>query len=252
MFKDFEDKLDKFFQEDSEILKVHKVSGSWDVYIDIISKSENEFQEKLSKLKILCEGHMQNFEVLNIFEEFDAQNIPISFFGQNKIKINYPFGRVSPVKEIIDIDKKDTQIIEIISKNARTPTVKIANSINLSPDAIHNRIKRLTEKNIIKGYSLVFDPTSIKNSVYLVFVELKGHTEKQEQEFRQSLLNQPQINDVYKIGYKYDYLFYLQAENPAEFNNTLMHIRTKFSDIIKNITAVSELKEYKYTEFPVQ
>ncbi|MCK5474553.1 MAG: Lrp/AsnC family transcriptional regulator [Candidatus Aenigmarchaeota archaeon] len=252
MFKDFEDALEKFFIEDPEILKVHKVSGSWDIYMDIICKSENDFKEKISGLKNLCGGHLQDFEVLTIFEELDAHHIPASFFGQDIGKIPYPFGRVSQVPEIIYADKKDIQIIKILSKNARTTTVKIAESIMLSPDAIHNRIKRLSKNNVLKGYYLVFDPTSIKNNVYLVFVELKGHTEKREQEFKQALLNQPQIDDLFKIGYRYDYLFYMQAENPSEFNNTLMHIRTKFSDIIKDLIVLSELKEYKYTEFPSQ
>ena len=249
MFKDFEDKFEKYLRADSEILKVHKVSGRWDVYIDVICKSESEFMKKLKGLKHFCGGHLQNFEVLNIFDELDAHHVPISFFGKGISAMEFPFGRVRLGQDLVKFDDVDINIVKILSRNARMPTAKIADAVGLSPDAVYNRMKRLSILGVIKGYSLVFDPTSIGNSVYIVVVALKDVVDKRENDFVGHLINHPDVDEVFRTGHKYDYVFYCQTKNPSEFNNLLMHIRTKFSDIIRDFVSLQELREYKYTEF---
>ncbi len=249
MFKDFEDGFEKYLRADPEILKVHKVSGRWDVYVDVICKSDSEFMVKFKKLKSFCEGHLQDFEILNVFDELDAHHVPISFFEKDSGKIDFPFGRVSQNQEHLKVDDVDLNILKILSRNARMPTVRIAEAVGLSADAVHNRVRRMSSDNLIKGYSLVFDPTSIGNSVHIVLVSLNSVSSVDEKAFVGHLIHHIHVDEVFRTGHKYDYVFYCQAKNPSEFNDVLMGVRTKFSDMIKDFVALSELREYKYTEF---
>jgi len=44
------------------------------------------------------------------------------------------------------MDEKDALIIEMLSKNARMPYLKIAKILNISETAVRKRIKKLEEK----------------------------------------------------------------------------------------------------------
>lgn len=56
------------------------------------------------------------------------------------------------------IDARDIQILELLQENGRATASEIAKVVQLSIPAIGERIKKLTEKGLIKGYSTVLDP----------------------------------------------------------------------------------------------
>ena len=59
------------------------------------------------------------------------------------------------------MDEKDLLILEMLSKNARIPYLKIAKILNISDTAVRKRIKRLEEKGIIEGYTIKIDPEKL-------------------------------------------------------------------------------------------
>ena len=50
------------------------------------------------------------------------------------------------------LDSKDTTILELIEKNARTSFTKIGQILGISEAAIRKRVKKLEKKEIILGY----------------------------------------------------------------------------------------------------
>lgn len=55
------------------------------------------------------------------------------------------------------IDNRDIQILELLQENGRATASEIAKVVKLSIPAIGERMKKLTEKGLIKGYSTVLD-----------------------------------------------------------------------------------------------
>ena len=55
------------------------------------------------------------------------------------------------------IDDRDIQILELLQENGRATASEIAKVVQLSIPAIGERMKKLTEKGLIKGYSTVLD-----------------------------------------------------------------------------------------------
>lgn len=56
------------------------------------------------------------------------------------------------------IDKLDRQILNIISKNARVPFKEVADDCNVSRAAIHQRVQRMTDMNVITGSGYQMNP----------------------------------------------------------------------------------------------
>lgn len=50
------------------------------------------------------------------------------------------------------LDNKDTTILDLLEKNARTSFVEIGKKLGISEAAIRKRVKKLEEKEIILGY----------------------------------------------------------------------------------------------------
>lgn len=59
------------------------------------------------------------------------------------------------------MDDLDIKIIKIISNNARISHEEISRILHISRQAIHQRIKKLEENSVIKGYKSIIDWTEL-------------------------------------------------------------------------------------------
>jgi Lrp/AsnC family leucine-responsive transcriptional regulator len=77
-----------------------------------------------------------------------------------------------------NLDKVDQKIIEILNKNARTPSKEIASELrksghDVSDRTIRKRIERLEKSGIIKGYKAVLSDVSESNEYEALFIKFK-------------------------------------------------------------------------------
>ena len=59
------------------------------------------------------------------------------------------------------IDSVDAAILTSLATDARISTANLAREVGLSPPSVAERIKRLEESNIIKGYTAIIDPEAL-------------------------------------------------------------------------------------------
>lgn len=66
------------------------------------------------------------------------------------------------------MDKFDRQIISCLRDNARVSTTAIATEIGLSRSAVTERIRKLEDSGVIKGYQVVLEPAESYVSAYFL------------------------------------------------------------------------------------
>ena len=72
------------------------------------------------------------------------------------------------------IDETDSKILDILSKNARTPYTQIAKEVGLSEGAIRKRIATMENNGIIKKYVAVIEPKKVGyNSITLLGIDVE-------------------------------------------------------------------------------
>ena len=55
----------------------------------------------------------------------------------------------------------DIEIVKILQKNARISNAEIARKVGLAPSAVFERIRKLEEKGIVRGYHAEIDPKAV-------------------------------------------------------------------------------------------
>jgi Lrp/AsnC family transcriptional regulator, leucine-responsive regulatory protein len=71
------------------------------------------------------------------------------------------------------IDEKDARILEMLQKDGRMTNVDIARSVELTPSATLERVRKLEERGFIKGYTAVLDPHALGlGMVAFIFVRV--------------------------------------------------------------------------------
>lgn len=59
------------------------------------------------------------------------------------------------------MDEKDERILEILQRDGRMTNVELARAVELTPSATLERVRKLEERGLIKGYMALLDPLAL-------------------------------------------------------------------------------------------
>src|SRR3989344_6330601 len=122
------------------------VNGKWDYTIDLWAPSIMHFKRYYQNIMKDYEKYVKNKQVVIEADFYYFKPKPIlDIKSDEQIKMT---GDIEGVK----LDEIDKKILAQLAKNARISLVELAKIINLTPNAVKERIKSLEKNNIILGY----------------------------------------------------------------------------------------------------
>jgi DNA-binding Lrp family transcriptional regulator len=129
----------------------------------------------------------------------------------------------------MNIDDKDTQILKYLLTDARQSARQLSHRLGVSTVTMISRIKKLEEKNIIKGYCARLDHELLGYDITAI-IEIKT-TQGKMLEIENKIAKQENIIAVYDITGDADTLVI------AKFRD-----RTSLSIFVKKLSAISNVK----------
>lgn len=132
------------------------------------------------------------------------------------------------------LDKKDNKILNELKKNARDSTKNIAKKAKIPRVTVHDRIKKMEEKGIIKYYTAVpdYEKTGLKSEAF-IFVSFLSNTEISQRELAKRIAKIQGIHEVHIISGEYDLILKVRAENLKDIGRLIV-------DRIRNLQGVGK------------
>ncbi len=108
------------------------------------------------------------------------------------------------------LDTYDLKILTALQREGRMTKLKLAEEINLSPSPCWERMRRLEDAGLIRGYHADVDiERLLKTSVVLVEITLKSHHSHDFKRFEDAIADVPEIVECLATGGGFDYLMKL-------------------------------------------
>ena len=134
-----------------------------------------------------------------------------------------------------NLDKVDQKILEILNKNARTPSKEIATELrktghDVSDRTIRKRIERLEKSGIIKGYKAVLSDVSETNDYEALFIKFKPtkSLEAVKESIKDHVIEKPNYLFVANLDGEWNMLVVMKIEPGTK--SVTSKIIEKFSD----------------------
>ncbi|AEE25069.1 MULTISPECIES: Lrp/AsnC family transcriptional regulator [Paraglaciecola] len=120
------------------------------------------------------------------------------------------------------ITKQEQQLLSILRSNARASISDLARVLNLSRSTVQNRMTKLEESGVIKGYAVQYGSEYQDNLVSShVSIKVKQKlTAKTNAELRQV----SEVSELYAISGEYDLIAIVQAESLEQLSQILDNI----------------------------
>jgi Lrp/AsnC family transcriptional regulator of ectoine degradation len=122
----------------------------------------------------------------------------------------FPYGRLTVVK----LDRYDIAILRVLARDGRITKSKLAEEVNLSISPTWERVRKLEESGVIKGYRAELDWVgSLNASRIVVEVTLARHTERDMRRFEEVMQAAPEVVQCYATGGGVDYVLHVVSRD---------------------------------------
>jgi len=141
-----------------------------------------------------------------------------------------------------EIDEIDIEIIRMLEKDGRMSFRDIAKKLKISEGTVYNRVKRMREKGIIKGFSARTDPMKLgKDLVAVIGLRvLGGHLVEVEKD----IAKYDQVRAVYDVTGDYDAILIARFSTRAELNRFIKEVLShEFVDRTATYVVLNVVKE---------
>lgn len=123
------------------------------------------------------------------------------------------------------IDDIDKTILKHLQQDGRAQRNKLAEIVSLSVPSVSERMRKLEDKGLIKGYHAVLDAKKFNFDILaFIFVEVDGSTNYRG--FVESALSEPEILECHSITGDGSHFLKVRTQNTESLENLLSTIQT--------------------------
>lgn len=141
------------------------------------------------------------------------------------------------------MDTLDIRIIQLLQQNARTPLAQIGKQIHLSLPAVRERVRKMEQSGIIKGYYTEIDAASIgKHLRSHVLVRLKDISPQTRDDFVRYVRSEEDILHCYTITGEFEYFIFIETGDVRQLEQILSKLREHGVTQTNSSLILSELK----------
>ena len=123
------------------------------------------------------------------------------------------------------MEEIDRKIVSLLARNGRMSFTELARQAGLSVSAVHQRVRRLEQDGVIKGYAAMFDPEDLGLPL-TAFVSVKPLDAAAPDDLPQLLQHLTAIEACHSVAGDENYILKVRVASPTALEDLLYQIRT--------------------------
>lgn len=122
------------------------------------------------------------------------------------------------------VEEIDRQIVALLARDGRMSFTDLAKETGLSVSAVHQRVRRLERRGVIRGFTVDLDPETIGLPV-TAFISIKPIDPAAPDDAPERLAHLSAIEACHSVAGEESYILKVRVPGPADLENLLQEIR---------------------------
>lgn len=227
-------KIEKLIKETHEITACYSLFGNYEILLKFTTLNSSAFNKSFKKFLHEIQEFVIDFSIHTQIVEYYATP---SYISPKRLREVILTGAD---RNLLSISSKEEEILAFIQNNSRLSSSKIAFSLGTTAKTIISLIKKLEDKEIIKGSMVIYHPEKLGIEQYLLFIRISFNED--ENKVVKFLKVNPHVTKITKVFGKWDFIIQFETFSHTHLQETLEDIKEDF-DIIdyEYITIVRRL-----------
>jgi Lrp/AsnC family leucine-responsive transcriptional regulator len=136
------------------------------------------------------------------------------------------------------LDDRDLEIIAALQEDARATYADVATKVGLSASSVHERVRKLEQQGVIRGYAAVIDPEAIGLFV-TALVAVSPLDPMQADDLPDRVAEFPEVEDCFSVAGETNYVLKVRTRTTAHLEDLIRRLREKGSVSTRTTIALS-------------
>jgi Lrp/AsnC family leucine-responsive transcriptional regulator len=123
------------------------------------------------------------------------------------------------------IDELDAKILNLIQNDASLSVAELAERVGLSVSAVHQRVRRLEQRGVIKGFTARLDGEQVGLPL-TALISLIPIDPAAPDDYAHQLAELPEVEDCYSVAGVESYIIKVRVASPAALEVLLAALRS--------------------------
>jgi Lrp/AsnC family leucine-responsive transcriptional regulator len=147
-----------------------------------------------------------------------------------------------------NLDKTDLKILKILQENAKITNLQLSGEIGLSPAPTLERVKKLENAKLIRGYYTQLDSEGLGIGISAIIqITLTRQIENAISNFKKEINKIPEIMECYQVTGNADYVMMVMVKDIRDFEALISQKLSKMEEIgqMQTMVVLSKPKDSK-------
>jgi Lrp/AsnC family leucine-responsive transcriptional regulator len=122
------------------------------------------------------------------------------------------------------VEEIDRQILALLARDGRMSFTDLGKATGLSTSAVHQRVRRLEQRQVIRGYVAVIDPEAV-NLPLTAFISVTPLDQAAPDDLPDRLAQLPEIEACHSVAGEENYILKARVATPGALEQLLARIR---------------------------
>ncbi len=149
------------------------------------------------------------------------------------------------------MDDRDLNLLALLQRDARTTIADLARALGIAASAVHERIRKLERRGILRGYTARLDPAALGQSL-LAFIFVQADERPGGEDLGGVLAAVPEVQEVHHIAGEDCYLVKVRCASTTALGQLLKERLGPLPEVrrTRTIVVLGTVKEESTLEIP--
>ncbi|MBW2997174.1 Lrp/AsnC family transcriptional regulator [Candidatus Woesearchaeota archaeon] len=227
-----------------QICWVVSTKGPWDMVFVVLVNKISDFKRISDNFSFKYSTYFQN-RFVSIATKI------------RHMKHNYLYGTKDDREAVlggddgdVDIDETDYKILSILARDARISTLEIARRLDITPNTVKYRIKKMLDSGVILCFRAGIGIKKIGYQRHKVILTLQNMTEAKMMKMIEFLRQNPNIVYITEAIGGGDMELEIDVKGSNELHENMTRIRSEFGELIKDYEICMTYSEEQINYLP--
>ena len=135
------------------------------------------------------------------------------------------------------VDDTDRKILELLQREARMTNAAIGTKVGLSGPSVYERIRKLEQRKVIQGYTVVLDPAALGKTL-TAFIRLTVAFDERHDPGIEAVSRDPDVLELYSVAGEDCFIIKTRVSSSEELQALINRIRSHVT-VLRSVTMIS-------------
>lgn len=237
------EELIDLFLDHEMVGTVERLYGGWDLKVFFLAPNTSKFNKKFKSLVSQHPDQLRNYSILT--------SVVIHEMGRDYLNRDAERAEdliIGGDRELVDVDDSLKDVCRELWKDPSRTSSEMAEELGVTPKTVIDRIERLKEKKLVKGFRPRIGIEELGVRTHLLLIKYNNRDVALENELRDDCVEHPNVTNLTKTYGSYDVVVRIETEEEEGHREVVNSIREEYQEIIQDydLLQVADQVEKRY------